>query len=145
MDIEFEGEQVGLNLSEIIEIYEKNNPNHIAKYTKENPQTAEDLIYSDKYIYLIKSESGLTKIGMSNNPKRRLRQIKLSGYDAHIVSLFMPEPQIDLSANYLEKILHKFFKEKRKFGEWFNLDENDIFYINEALEDILTYTDFECY
>ena len=128
-----------LTLNETISIYEKENPTHKAKYTTEIFEKAEDFLYSEKYLYLIESESGLTKIGISQAPKRRLRQIKISGFDAKIIALFMPEPTFDLEANYLEKILHKFFKVKRKFGEWFNLTKNDIELIKESLCDLLTY------
>ncbi len=128
-----------VSLSETLSIYNKKNKSHLAEYTTGNVTTAEELLFSEKYLYLIRSESSLTKIGISKNPKRRLREIKLSGYNAHILALFMPEPTIDIAANYLEKILHKFFKEKRKFGEWFDLNNDDIENITETLEDMCTF------
>ena len=37
----------------------------------------------------------------------------------------------DESADYLENYLHKYFENKRKIGEWFNLTVRDIVQIRE--------------
>ena len=126
-------------LIETIKNYENNNPKHKAKYSVEFPSTVSEILYAEKSLYLIKSESGKTKIGISIDVKRRLRQIKLSGYNAKIVATFTPEPTFDLDARYLEKILHSFFSKKRVFGEWFNLEKADILEIIYALDGIIDF------
>jgi hypothetical protein len=70
----------------------------------------------DKYVYVIETDSGLVKIGLSQSPKTRIKTIEKTG--GHIVvKQFISEPcrlaqSIELSA-------HKFFQTKRKIVEYF--------------------------
>jgi len=131
----------GLTLSERIASYEKVNPSHKAKYINDPHRSVEEILHAEREVYVIKSASGLTKIGFSKNPKRRLTQIKLSGYFSEIILLFSPEPNYDLDARYLEKILHKHFKNKRKFGEWFDLRLDDIKEMIKSMDNMLYSSD----
>jgi hypothetical protein len=131
------------NYQELERIFEKHrwkHPEHVAEYKNDPPTAIYDLFYSHKYLYLIRAENGRTKIGISCNPKRRLTEIRQSGFYAEILCTFMPEPTIDLSAKYLEKILHEYFEHKKVFNEWFDLSKSDILCIlNTSLGDLIEY------
>ena len=73
-------------------------------------------------VYVMKNSIGLYKIGISNNPERRLREIEnSSGLDVDIVRLF----SVRKKARSVEAFLHKKLKDYRKNGEWFSFD-NDV-------------------
>ena len=85
--------------------------------------------YDMSYIYLIKSSFGY-KIGKANDPFSRFSMIQTSNPEKlEIVHLFPVEEKY---AHEIEKKYHKIFKDKRIIGEWFKLDDTDIF-IMEAL------------
>jgi hypothetical protein len=75
-----------------------------------------------KTVYLITSESGLSKIGVSGDVWERLKalqamspiELKLLGY------------KTVKRAVKLERELHARFKDRRRHGEWFDLTEDDI-------------------
>ena len=70
-------------------------------------------------VYIMKNSVGLYKIGISNNPERRLRQIEnSSGLDVSIVRLF----SVKTKARSVEAFLHEKLKDYRKNGEWFSFD-----------------------
>lgn len=74
------------------------------------------------FVYFIKAEdTGFIKIGMSKNPDLRLRQIKLSCQKPVLLMKFFVS-----NSAIMEKKLHEFFKNKRVFGEWFNLNDSDL-------------------
>lgn len=74
------------------------------------------------YVYIIRSEVGLYKIGRTRKLERRLGQIRT----------FSPVPtEIYYSRHVrdsldLEKILHKVFVKRREHGEWFRLGEAEL-------------------
>jgi len=85
--------------------------------------------YKISYIYLIKSSLGY-KIGKANDPFSRFSTIQTSNPEKlEIVHLFPVEEKY---AHEIEKRYHEIFAHKRIIGEWFKLDDNDIFII-EAL------------
>jgi hypothetical protein len=72
------------------------------------------------YIYFIISESKLTKIGRTENVKRRFASIKSNNASrVALLFAFCADAQ-------LEKILHHIFGQKRVQGEWFDLSTVDI-------------------
>lgn len=72
-----------------------------------------------KHIYVILSENGNVKIGVSKNVEKRISAIKgASGYK--IKDCFVTEKCSN--AFEIEKMAHEYFKEKRLFGEWFKAD-----------------------
>ncbi len=128
------------NLQKIIEKYEKKHPKHLAEWMFKFDQmrNATDLFEAKQNIYLIKSTNGFVKIGISQDVYTRMKQIQTtSGNICKLLLLITPEPTIDLSAKYTEKILHKYFKEKRKIGEWFDLSKSDILEVKQAFIDII--------
>ena len=74
------------------------------------------------YVYIITSEIGLTKIGKTEDVKKRLSQI--DGASPCKVDLY--HCQFVKNSKEVESILHKRFRDKRVKGEWFNLDNEEI-------------------
>jgi len=62
-------------------------------------------------------DNSLYKIGRSNNPKKRLSNIKVGNIDISLVCYGL---------GVSEKKLHKLYSEKRVDGEWFDLSKNDV-------------------
>ena len=78
-------------------------------------------------VYLIYNfHTKLTKIGRSDNYINRFEQLRTgSGCELILLAVCELEPGYDVSSGYLEKYLHKHFKEKKVQGEWFNLSMRD--------------------
>jgi hypothetical protein len=74
------------------------------------------------YVYLIKAENGLTKIGETISPKKRYSSIK-TAVPMDTEFLFAVKTN---NAPGLEEKLHEKFSNKREMGEWFRLSEKDI-------------------
>lgn len=68
------------------------------------------------YTYIMKSHD-LYKIGKAIDVNRRIKGFKVGNPDIELVKT--------IDGNY-ENHLHKYHKEKRKSGEWFNLNTEDI-------------------
>lgn len=78
---------------------------------------------SPGYVYLIKcSGSTFYKIGKAQNVKSRrdMLQVGCPYYLVLIATLATNNPQ------RLEKQMHKKFKAKRKYGEWFDLTQVEV-------------------
>ena len=71
------------------------------------------------FIYLIKHQNGLTKIGYSKTPK--LREKTLQAEDPRLKMV-----AVKSGSMRQEKKLHRVFSEKRIRGEWFNLSDREI-------------------
>lgn len=69
-----------------------------------------------EYVYLAEFVGGFCKIGISNNPKKRLNDIQRKN-QIPIKEYFLVEGYFEL-----ENFLHKQFKENRRYSEWFELD-----------------------
>ncbi len=79
-------------------------------------------------VYLMKDEhSGLYKIGRSINPLKRERTLQSEKPQIRLIYSFNAycKDEIDI---------HEKFKDKRVRGEWFSLNEDDINYIKNFLE-----------
>lgn len=74
-----------------------------------------------KSVYLLQSESGLYKIGVSTHPARRLKQLQ-TGNGEKITLLYSFECEIPF---LLETSLKNRFMLHRVSGEWFNLPLED--------------------
>lgn len=94
----------------------------------EDPQNIEiDTSKTKKVYLLLDSQNNLIKIGESFYPN--LREKTLQGINPHwdlITTWVAPVSE--------EKYLHKFFKNKRVRGEWFNLNFNDLQLIKEKMK-----------
>jgi hypothetical protein len=74
------------------------------------------------YVYFIKAENGLTKIGETKRLAHRVRAIRHSSL-INIQLLFAAQTD---NAPATEEYLHTKYAPKRKRGEWFALTEDDI-------------------
>lgn len=81
------------------------------------------------YVYLIIGRStGFVKIGISSSPRRRIKDLTRQptllprAHDFAIIAAFRADVKH-------EKILHDKFADQRVRGEWFNLSDNEIYYI----------------
>lgn len=75
------------------------------------------------YVYMMKNEvTGLTKVGMTSNPKRRLKDLDTGNGVrlSYVFCKFLPH------ASLLENTIHATYKHKRQSGEWFEFDTSDI-------------------
>jgi hypothetical protein len=90
-------------------------------------------------VYLLYAEeSKLCKIGISRNIENRIQQITTaSGLTIHHLLSIETERLYDESANFIEKKLHEFYKDKRIRGEWFNLDLRDIIQIRDLFHNVI--------
>lgn len=83
-----------------------------------------------KYIYLIQSlESSNYKIGISKNPKKRLKQIQTgNGEELRLVGQYESEYY-----NLIEGFLHRKYEYLKTRGEWFYLSlEDELSFISEC-------------
>ena len=73
------------------------------------------------FVYVIGREQGPVKVGISQNPEKRLGAIQ-SGCPFR-VKVLHKSPARDLRHAYShEQIFHEIYAPKRLVGEWFNLD-----------------------
>lgn len=77
------------------------------------------------YVYLMRNEEGLHKIGFSKDPDVRLRTV--AAQEGQSVELVCQIPSLDMRA--LERDLHLQFNHLRVRGEWFYLSEGDTAYL----------------
>lgn len=87
----------------------------------------------DGFVYVIFNDiTKLTKIGITTQPKRRLQTIRSSGGTSITPLLLIHlEWRYDPNDYAIESFLHKFFKDKRKKGEWFDLNLQEILSIRD--------------
>ena len=74
------------------------------------------------YVYLIRSEEGLFKIGVSNNPKSRLKALQSA--TPHNLTL-IHAVQTNISRK-IELYLHGYYHTRAIRGEWFALSDSDV-------------------
>ena len=76
------------------------------------------------YIYIIhQGESRLFKIGVSNDPKRRLRALQTG--NPHPLTLLRAFKCSTMSAYRAEAAIHQHLAASRRKGEWFEIDTDD--------------------
>mgnify|MGYP002413311808 CR=1 FL=1 len=78
------------------------------------------------YLYLITSTSGHVKIGYSNDPVRRLAELRKTQGPYHYELEYLWEFYEEKQARYIEGVVHKMFKDRRVNGEWFILTVGDL-------------------
>ena len=80
-----------------------------------------------EFVYLISSKNGLTKIGIAKDVQSRLSSLNTaSPIELSLLFYFNPK-----NARKAEEELHKRFSIKRVKGEWFNLSDGDISWIQK--------------
>jgi hypothetical protein len=74
-------------------------------------------------VYLIKKEEGnMYKIGVSNNPKKRLQELQTGNPD----TLTLVETYNTIHNFKLENFLHRTYSDKNVQLEWFELTTEDV-------------------
>lgn len=77
------------------------------------------------YVYLLHADTGHYKIGLSKNPKKRVRHFSTQmPIQVSTVHIFPAD-----HAFGAEGLLHSHFSSKRTSGEWFLLGEEDVAWI----------------
>lgn len=92
-----------------------------------------------EYIYLIKLEKeNLYKIGYSKKPTQRLKELQTAnGGRLELIK------SIEVNFGYkVETFLHKYYFFKRKLGEWFELNEEDLLKFEEICKKQSSVLDF---
>ncbi|MBM5782937.1 MAG: GIY-YIG nuclease family protein [Pelagibacterales bacterium] len=112
----------------------------IEKYEKESYPLPDNLLcgLDCNYLYVIYCKhTKLTKIGITNNPTVRLMQLQnSSGVEMNYLMVLELEANYDEKPEVIERFLHKYFKNKKTFGEWFSLSIKDILLIKFLLINI---------
>lgn len=77
-----------------------------------------------RYVYLIAaSPEGPCKIGVSSDPRRRLRQLQTAHPEK--LQLWHQEPYDGARADLVEAMVHRTLSHKRTRGEWFSITVED--------------------
>lgn len=82
------------------------------------------------FVYVIKSDTGHYKIGRSSDPENRMKTFGLQLPIEIVYEAIYPSQ--DMYAD--EKYLHQHFQSKWVNGEWFNLNEEDLKFIDGFLD-----------
>lgn len=91
-----------------------------------------------KFIYLIKSDNGIYKIGVSSNPNLRLKQLK-TGHPCNIIILVTYFSKFPYK---LETSLKNRFSIYHVNGEWFNLPLEEEINFNNTCQTIDNHLQF---
>lgn len=79
----------------------------------------DEIVSSTCYVYFANCETGFVKIGISKNPKDRLKQVS-SRHHIPITEYFLVEGDGELESQF-----HKIYKDQRVYAEWFIIDFED--------------------
>ena len=99
-----------------------------------------DSLYNGSVYIMYSPVTNMCKIGISKNVTERKRTIDLSSGVRVLVLI-----ELELELNYdekpihVEKYLHRFFKHKKSFGEWYDLDLRDLLLIRMLFHKIEGY------
>jgi hypothetical protein len=117
-------------MNDLISSYQKDIPYPLKEFQRV-PQGLE-------HTYVFYNPSNKTyKIGTSKNVRRRRRTIEtMSGTELYILLDIELLEGYDERGALIESYLHKFFKDKRLDGEWFNLSVRDIIQIRNLFYEI---------
>lgn len=74
------------------------------------------------YVYVVKAENGLYKIGKTQNPKSRISSLQTSSPVKLDLFCLFYSSDMDTA----EIMLHDMFEETREIGEWFRLTDSHI-------------------
>lgn len=96
------------------------SPNFVFVSETEHNQHSQNNNISGE-VYLLQSDK-YYKIGKTTNFEKRFRDIKLQ-LPAKVICIHRINTN---NINMLESHWHKYFKNKRKNGEWFELSRNDV-------------------
>lgn len=93
------------------------------KYSESRRQNRNKVNNSDTCVYLIKNTTnGLIKIGSSNNPQRRLIELKNQYKNDELILV----AYVENVEQKLESDLHSQYKHLNKINEWYELSNEDV-------------------
>jgi predicted GIY-YIG superfamily endonuclease len=90
------------------------------------------------YVYVIESSSGHFKIGISDNPARRMRQLTRTKGPFDYSLIFFCGFDDRKTAREIEAHLHEEFRHARARGEWFSLSAYDLIQLGTYLWEYIT-------
>lgn len=86
------------------------------------PSTSSKRCVEAGYVYFLKAENGLTKIGCTNDVEKRMRAIStMSPERLQLIGVIKTNHKYKL-----ESKLHDKYDNKRKHGEWFSLSDSEL-------------------
>lgn len=94
----------------------ENDVERMTKYFREK-----GIPHDPGYIYVLKAENGLYKIGKTKNVKKRISAIKTASPVKIEIHLLFQSSDM----NKAEGMLHEMFSEFREIGEWFRIGEKE--------------------
>ena len=74
-----------------------------------------------QYIYIASNGSGFVKIGISQNPERRSKEISWANENG--VEVIYQSKQAVSNARKIERIIHKKYHRLKKHSEWFKVED----------------------
>lgn len=75
------------------------------------------------YVYAMRNKrNGYTKIGRSDNPDFREKTLQSEEPEVEILFYYLCHPRVETD-------LHSHYADKRLRGEWFDLTNEDVFYV----------------
>jgi hypothetical protein len=81
-----------------------------------------------EYVYIIKDNGykNRCKIGISKNPKQRLKNLQ-TGNSNKLELIFALQVESNIKSSAVESVIHKYFKGKNLWilGEWFEFQNDD--------------------
>jgi hypothetical protein len=80
------------------------------------------------------TKNGFHKIGISKEPKHRESTLQS---EKPSILLIWSSPVPIKNVNKIEAILHEKFSSKRIRGEWFDLSDDDIYFIKNSFQNLL--------
>ena len=89
------------------------------------------------YLYIIGNDKGFIKVGVSNNPTRRVKQLQ-TGNEHKLTLLFTEEFECERKhLLHIENAVHKALRRmsNKCIGEWFEIDESKM----DSIKNTLTY------
>ncbi len=86
----------------------------------------------DKYVYVIIDGSGATKIGISDDPKKRLMELQVGSSIKLVLAYSIAVPYA--LASRIESQIHRSMKHLHLSGEWFFIDPTIAF---KAISDLI--------
>jgi hypothetical protein len=78
-----------------------------------------------RHIYLFKTDNNMYKIGVAQNPNKRLKGVQ-TGCPTKVEFVFSTHTYRALN---VEALLHEIFRENRVIGEWFNFNDDKLKFV----------------
>ncbi len=88
------------------------------------------------FVYIIHSDSGLHKIGLSKHPQKRLAEHRCN-YPDEILEMIRTIETEDM--RHTERQLHNIFSRRHVTGEWFALQDSDFAMVDLIERNIKAY------